>query len=248
MTTGLASWWARAGRGQDLTRGPASASRGSRLRGARFGSVAPRLPRALSSRSAHRAAGARARDQCPVAWGPSAQRLSCWVPTCESAAGMLTRTAALSWSPAAVQADAGVIVKAVHALGASAGQHDRTVVTGQPHLRHPGRRPAAGFGHAQARLAQLIRGGLLGRASGGAYDQWRTALTRGGPWGTAPWGTALSMSRLARVHVCNTTARADLATRRATERMPYVPAGRDLGRSCFQRAGQVSGLGQGIPQ
>jgi hypothetical protein len=69
----------------------------------------------------------------------------------------------------------------------------------------------ASFGHAQARLAQLIRGGLLGRASGGAYDEWRTALARDGPWGTAPWGTALSMSRLARVHVCNTTARGDLA-------------------------------------
>jgi len=32
-----------------------------------FGPVAPRLPRALSSRSVHRAAGASATDQCPVA-------------------------------------------------------------------------------------------------------------------------------------------------------------------------------------
>jgi len=69
----------------------------------------------------------------------------------------------------------------------------------------------ASFGHAQAGLAQLIRGGLLGRASGDAYDEWRTALARDGPWGTASWGTALTMSRLARVHVCNTTAREDLA-------------------------------------
>ena len=67
-------------------------------------------------------------------------------------------------------------------------------------------RLTASFGHAQARLAQLIRGGLLGRASGDVYDEWRTALAR-----DEPWGTALTMSRLARVHVCNTTAREDLA-------------------------------------
>jgi len=72
-------------------------------------------------------------------------------------------------------------------------------------------RVSASFGHAQARLAQLIRGGLMERASGGAYDEWRTALVRDGPWGTESWGTALTMSGLARVHVCNTTARADLA-------------------------------------
>lgn len=30
------------------------------------------------------------------------------------------------------------------------------------------------FNHAQARLAKLIRGGLLGRASGGAYADWNT--------------------------------------------------------------------------
>jgi hypothetical protein len=72
-------------------------------------------------------------------------------------------------------------------------------------------RLTAGFGHAEARLAQLIRGGLLGRASGGAYDQWRTALARDGPWGTAPWGTALGMSRLARVQVRDTAAHRDLA-------------------------------------
>ena len=43
-------------------------------------------------------------------------------------------------------------------------------------------RLTVGFGHAQAKLADLIRGGLLGRASGGVYDQWRTALARDGPW------------------------------------------------------------------
>jgi hypothetical protein len=56
-----------------------------------------------------------------------------------------------------------------------------------------------GFDDAQARLARLIRGGLLKRASAGAYDEWRTALARDEPWGTAPWATALGMSRLARV-------------------------------------------------
>lgn len=58
----------------------------------------------------------------------------------------------------------------------------------------PRPRLTVGFGHAQAKLADLIRGGLLGRASGGVYDEWRTALARDGPW-----GTALGMSRLARV-------------------------------------------------
>jgi hypothetical protein len=72
-------------------------------------------------------------------------------------------------------------------------------------------RLTAGFGHAQARLADLIRGGLLRRASGRAYDQWRTALARDGPWGTVPWGSALGMSRLARVQVRDTAARGDLA-------------------------------------
>src|SRR6266705_4252829 len=72
-------------------------------------------------------------------------------------------------------------------------------------------RLAVGFGHAQAKLADLIRGGLLGRASGGVYDEWRTALARDGPWGTAPWGTALGMSRLARVQFRDTAAHGDLA-------------------------------------
>lgn len=72
-------------------------------------------------------------------------------------------------------------------------------------------RLTVGFGHAQAKLADLIRGGLLRRASGAVYDQWRTALAREGPWGTAPWGTALGMSRLARVQFRDTAAHGDLA-------------------------------------
>lgn len=67
------------------------------------------------------------------------------------------------------------------------------------------------FNHALARLAKLIRGGLLGRASGGAYADWSTALAWNGPWGTAPWGTALGMSRLARVQFRDTAAHGDLA-------------------------------------
>jgi hypothetical protein len=71
-------------------------------------------------------------------------------------------------------------------------------------------RLTAGFGHAQARLAQLIRGGLLRRASSDAYDQWRTVLARDA-WGTQPWGTALGISRLARVQVRDAAARTDRA-------------------------------------
>src|SRR6266699_1586765 len=67
-------------------------------------------------------------------------------------------------------------------------------------------RLAVGFGHAQAKLADLIRGGLLGRASGGVYDEWRAARARDGPW-----GTALGMSRLARVQFRDTAAHGDLA-------------------------------------
>ena len=67
-------------------------------------------------------------------------------------------------------------------------------------------RLTVGFGHARAKLADLIRGGLLERASGGVYDDWRTALARDGPW-----GTALGMSRLARVQFRGTAAHGDLA-------------------------------------
>jgi len=72
-------------------------------------------------------------------------------------------------------------------------------------------RLTVGFGHARAKLADQIRGGLLGRASGGVYGEWRTALARDGPWGTALWGTALGMSRLARVQFRDTAAHGDLA-------------------------------------
>lgn len=36
------------------------------------------------------------------------------------------------------------------------------------------------FNHAQARLAKLIRDGLLGRASGGAYADWNTFTNQAG--------------------------------------------------------------------
>ena len=51
-----------------------------------------------------------------------------------------------------------------------------------------------GFSAAQAKLANLTRGGLLRRASGSAYDEWQTGLARVGPWWTVP-----GMSRLVRV-------------------------------------------------
>ncbi len=54
----------------------------------------------------------------------------------------------------------------------------------------------AGFNTAQAKLADMARGGLLGRASGCAYDQWQAGLARVGPR-----GTMLGMSRLARVRI-----------------------------------------------
>ena len=55
-----------------------STSRGSRLRGPRTWSVAPRLPRALSSQSAHPSTGTRATDQRPGAptFGPADKRCS----------------------------------------------------------------------------------------------------------------------------------------------------------------------------
>jgi len=68
-----------------------------------------------------------------------------------------------------------------------------------------------GFDDARSRLARLIRSGLLGRAADGAYDEWRAALARDGPRGTALRGTALGMSRLARVQFRETAARWDLA-------------------------------------
>lgn len=68
-----------------------------------------------------------------------------------------------------------------------------------------------GFACAQAKMANLIRCGLVRRASGGAYDQWSSALAQNGPWGTTPWATALGMSRLARVQVRGTADHQDRA-------------------------------------
>jgi hypothetical protein len=63
-----------------------------------------------------------------------------------------------------------------------------------------------GFHAAQARLANLVRGGLLRRASGGAYHEWQADLARVGPW-----GTMLGMSRLVRVLVRDVVTRGDSA-------------------------------------
>jgi hypothetical protein len=64
-----------------------------------------------------------------------------------------------------------------------------------------------GFDAVQATLADLVRGGLLRRASSGAYDEWQACLARIGPWVTAP-----DMCRLVRVLVRDTVTRADCAT------------------------------------
>ena len=65
----------------------------------------------------------------------------------------------------------------------------------------------AGFSDARAKLAGLVRGGLLGRASGGAYGQWQAGLARAGPR-----AVMLGMSRLARVRVRGTVIQGDSAT------------------------------------
>ncbi len=53
-----------------------------------------------------------------------------------------------------------------------------------------------GFNAAEVTLANLARGGLLGRASGGAYGEWQARLAR-----ADPRRTSLGMYRLARVRV-----------------------------------------------
>lgn len=63
-----------------------------------------------------------------------------------------------------------------------------------------------GFDAAQAKLADMARGRLLGRASGGAYDEWQAGLARVGPR-----GTMLGMSRLARVRVRDMVIQGDSA-------------------------------------
>jgi hypothetical protein len=64
-----------------------------------------------------------------------------------------------------------------------------------------------GFDATQARLAYLVRGGLLPRASGGAYGQWQACLAQIGPW-----VTALGMCPLVQVLVRDMVTRADCAT------------------------------------
>jgi hypothetical protein len=63
-----------------------------------------------------------------------------------------------------------------------------------------------GFGAVQARLASLVRGGLLGRASGGAYDEWQACLAQIGPW-----MAAFFMPGPIRVRVCDMVTHADSA-------------------------------------
>jgi len=63
-----------------------------------------------------------------------------------------------------------------------------------------------GFDAARDKLADLIRGGLLGRASGGAYDQWQAGLACVGPR-----AAMLGMYRIARVRVTEMVTRADSA-------------------------------------
>ena len=63
-----------------------------------------------------------------------------------------------------------------------------------------------GFHAAQARLANLARGGLLRRASGSAYHEWQADLARVGPW-----GTMLGMSRLVQVRVRDMVTQGDSA-------------------------------------
>ena len=70
--------WSARGSRHDSTKGLSPASRRSQLRGPRTWSVAPRLPRALSSQSAHPATGTRATDQRAGArdFGPADKRCS----------------------------------------------------------------------------------------------------------------------------------------------------------------------------
>lgn len=63
-----------------------------------------------------------------------------------------------------------------------------------------------GFNAAQARLANLARGGLLRRASGDAYEEWQAGLARVGPRGTAP-----GMSRLVQVRFRDMVTHGDSA-------------------------------------
>jgi hypothetical protein len=62
------------------------------------------------------------------------------------------------------------------------------------------------FDAAQARLATMARGGRLGRASSGAYDEWQAGLARVGAQ-----GIMLGMYRLARVRIGDRATHGDSA-------------------------------------
>jgi hypothetical protein len=64
-----------------------------------------------------------------------------------------------------------------------------------------------GFDTVQARMVTLVRGGLLPRASGGAYGEWQACLAQ-----IRPWVTALGMCRLVQVLVRDMVTHADCAT------------------------------------
>ena len=64
-----------------------------------------------------------------------------------------------------------------------------------------------GLNAAEAKLADLARGGLLGRASGGAYDGLQAGLARAGAQ-----AIMLGMSRLARVRVGDMVTHGESAT------------------------------------
>jgi hypothetical protein len=63
------------------------------------------------------------------------------------------------------------------------------------------------FGAAQARMANLADGGLLRRASGGAYAEWQAGLAQIGSW-----VTAFGMSALVQVRVRDKVTHGDCAT------------------------------------
>jgi hypothetical protein len=62
------------------------------------------------------------------------------------------------------------------------------------------------FNTAQDKLADLVRGGLLGRASGSAFDQWQAGLAHAGPR-----ASMLGMYKIARVRVTGMMTHGDSA-------------------------------------
>ena len=63
-----------------------------------------------------------------------------------------------------------------------------------------------GFNAAQARLTNLVRGGLLRRASGGAYDEWQAGLAR-----VEPRAAVLGVSELVQVRFRDKVSHGDSA-------------------------------------